>query len=106
MTRKLLLAAAVIAIALTPSIGIGTAAAQGRGFHGGGFHGGGFHGRGFRGGVFVGGAYFDDPYFGAYPYPVPYAAAAPGAWYFCPPARAYYPTAPTCPVPWQPVYPQ
>jgi hypothetical protein len=40
-----------------------------------------------------------------YPYPDPYIPpyAAPGApaWYFCPPAQAYYPYVPTCPVPWQ-----
>ena len=111
MTRKLLMAAAVIAIALTPWISLGTAEAhgggfQGGGFHsggfrGGGFHGGGFHGRGFRGGVFLG-----DPYFGAYPYPVPYAASAPAVWYFCPPENAYYPAVRSCPVPWQTVYPQ
>jgi hypothetical protein len=50
MTRKLLLTAAIVALALTPSIGTGTA--QARGFGGGGF-GGGFHGgfgRGFYGG--------------------------------------------------------
>ena len=40
MTRKLLLTAAIVALALTPSIGAGTA--QARGFGGGGF-GGGFH---------------------------------------------------------------
>jgi len=50
MTRKLLLTAAIVARALAPSIGTGTA--QARGFFGGGF-GGGFHGgfgRGFYGG--------------------------------------------------------
>jgi hypothetical protein len=40
-----------------------------------------------------------------YPFPDPYIPpyAAPGApaWYFCPPAQAYYPYVPTCPVPWQ-----
>jgi len=40
-----------------------------------------------------------------YPFPDPYTPpfAAPGApaWYFCPPAQAYYPYVPTCPVPWQ-----
>jgi len=50
MTRKLLLTAAIVALAFAPSIGTGTA--QTRGFFGGGF-GGGFHGgfgRGFYGG--------------------------------------------------------
>jgi hypothetical protein len=51
MTRKLLLTAAIVALALTPSIGTGTA--QARGFGGGGF-GGGFHG-GFGGGFHGGG---------------------------------------------------
>ena len=54
MTRKLLLTTAIVALALAPSIGTGTA--QARGFSGGGFHGGfggGFHGgygRSFYGG--------------------------------------------------------
>ena len=47
MTRKLLMTAAVAAIALTPPIGIGTAEAHGGGFGGGGFGGG---GGGFSGG--------------------------------------------------------
>jgi hypothetical protein len=47
MTRKLLLTAAIVALAFTPPIGTGTA--QARGLGGGGF-GGGFHGGGFRGG--------------------------------------------------------
>jgi hypothetical protein len=48
MTRKLLMTAAVIAIALTAPIGIGTAEARGGGFRGGGFHGGDFRGGGFH----------------------------------------------------------
>lgn len=52
MTRKLLMTAAVVAIALSAPIGIGTAEAHGGGFGGGGFHGGGFHGGDFRGGDF------------------------------------------------------
>jgi hypothetical protein len=61
MTRKLLMTLAIVALTLTPSIGIGTVQAHGfggRGFHGGGgFHGGfgrdgrllgpGFYGFGF-----------------------------------------------------------
>ena len=52
MTRKFLMTVAIVAIDLTPSIGIGTAQARGfgGGFGGGGFHGGGFGGRGFYGG--------------------------------------------------------
>jgi hypothetical protein len=42
-----------------------------------------------------------------YPYPDPlvpaYAAPGASAWYFCPPAQAYYPYVPSCPVPWQAV---
>ena|ERR1700722_20423397 len=48
MTRKLWMMAAIVAIALTPLIGIGTAEAHGGGFGGGGFHGGGFHSGGFH----------------------------------------------------------
>jgi len=51
MTRKLLLTAAIVALALAPSIG-GTGTAQAHGFFGGGygrgFYGG--YGRGFYGG--------------------------------------------------------
>jgi hypothetical protein len=40
-----------------------------------------------------------------YPYPDPlvpaYATPGASAWYFCPPAQAYYPYVPSCPVPWQ-----
>src|ERR1700733_14273461 len=97
MTRKLLTAAAVIAIALAPWIGSARAEGHGGGgFHGGGFHGGPHHGDsrrgGFRGGVFVGGGFIGDPYFGA-----PYAASPPAVWYFCPAENAYYPDVPSCP---------
>jgi len=72
MTRKLLMTAAVAAIALTPPIDIGTAEAHGGGFGGGGFHGGGFHGGGFHGGGFHGGGFhgrgFFDGYGGFAPY--------------------------------------
>src|SRR5205807_396282 len=50
MTRKLLITAAIVAIALAPSIGIGTAQACGFGGDFGGFHGGEFGGGGFHGG--------------------------------------------------------
>ena len=40
-----------------------------------------------------------------YPYPDPYVppavAPTPGVWYYCRPARNYYPYVATCPVPWQ-----
>ena len=65
MTRKLLMTAAVAAIALTTPIGIGTAEAHGGGFAGGGFHGGGFHGGGFHGrGFFDGYGGFAPYYYG------------------------------------------
>lgn len=47
------------------------------------------HRDGFRGGIF-----FYDPAF-AYTYP------SADFYYFCPPANAYYPAIPSCPVPWQ-----
>jgi hypothetical protein len=50
MIHKLLMTAAVVAFALTPSIGTGTADAGSGGFHGEGFHGGGFHHRALPGG--------------------------------------------------------
>jgi len=78
MIRKLLLTAAIVALALAPSIGTGTARAHGfygggfgRGFHGGfgrGFYGG--YGRGFYGGYGRGfyGGYGRDIYPGYYGY--------------------------------------
>jgi hypothetical protein len=64
MTRKLLMSAAVVAIALVPSIGIGTADARDGGFHAGGFHGVGFHAGGFHHRGFVGGRRFRGEGFG------------------------------------------
>jgi hypothetical protein len=120
---------AAIAAILSAAVSISPALARGGGHEGhggGGFHHG-FHDHdGFRGGFFFGGIgglyypYWDYPYYGypyayayAYPYPYPYAApyapaAAPAAppndvWYFCQPAKAYYPYVSTCPVPWQQV---
>ena len=58
MTRKLLLTAAIVALALAPSVGTGTA--QARGFYGGGF------GRGFYGGF--GGFYPGYYRYGYFPY--------------------------------------
>jgi hypothetical protein len=52
ITRKLRMTAAVVAIALTPLMGIGTALADRAGFPGGGFHVGVLHGGAFRGGAF------------------------------------------------------
>ena len=64
MTCKFLMIVAIVAIALTPSIGIGTA--QAHGFGGGGFHGGGFGGRGFDGRGFAHRGFFGG-YGGFYP---------------------------------------
>jgi hypothetical protein len=61
MTRKLLLTAAIVALALTPSVGTG--AAQAHGFGGGGF-GGGFHGGGFGRGFYGGFGGFYPGYYG------------------------------------------
>ena len=82
MTRKLLLTAAIVALALAPSISTGTAQARGfygggygRGFYGGygrGFYGG--YGRGFYGGFGpgfyggFGGFYPGDYGYGYFPY--------------------------------------
>jgi hypothetical protein len=76
MTRKLLMTAAIVAIALTPLISIDAAHAHGGGFGGGGFHGGGFGGGGFHGGGFRGGGFrgrgfdrrgfFNGGFFGGY----------------------------------------
>lgn len=60
MSRKLLLTATIVAIALTAPIGSRTADAHGGGFGGGGFHGGGFHGGDFRGRDFHDRDFFHD----------------------------------------------
>ena len=77
---------------------------EARGFHGHpGFH------RGFHGGAFVGVAPFIIDPFPVYVPPVieapPVYEQAPGYWYYCPSAGAYYPYVGSCPVPWVPVPP-
>ena len=129
MNRKFLVAAVVVALALSPAIGIGNAEAHGGGGggpgggggHGGGFggHGGGFGGRGFHGGGFGRGFFgggigfygdgfldpygYDHGYANSQPYPSMdvTAASAQRVWYFCQPAKTYYPYVQTCSVPWQ-----
>jgi hypothetical protein len=120
-------AAALLAVAISVSPALARGGGHDGGFHGGGGFHHGFHDHdGFRGGFFFGGIgglyypYLDYPYYGypyAYPYPYPYpypyaapyapagapAAAPQDAWYFCPPAKAYYPYVSSCPVPWQQV---
>jgi hypothetical protein len=67
MTCKPLMTAVIVAIALAPWIGIGTAEAHGGGFHGGGIHGGEFRGRGFFGGPgFRGDRFKYGNFFGGY----------------------------------------
>jgi hypothetical protein len=123
MNRKFLMAA-VVAIALTPAIGIGTAQAHGggggghgggfggRGFGGGGFHGGGFHGGGFSRGFFGDGiGLYDDGFVDPYGYDYGYAfppagvaaASAQNVWYFCQSTQTYYPYVQSCSVAWQAV---
>src|SRR5260370_38165077 len=90
MSRQLLTSAAVVvAIALTPSIGIGTGEAGGGGFHGGGFRGAGFHGGGFHHRAFSGERRFRGNGFGygfiGYADPAP-AAEAPTVSAVPPPA--------------------
>ncbi|MBV8167667.1 MAG: hypothetical protein JO021_12795 [Alphaproteobacteria bacterium] len=109
MSKRLWMLAAIVAIPLMASPASAHGGGHGGGSHGGGgFHGGaGFHDHGefhhgFHrgGGVFIGGGFYD-PYFYE-PYGYGYAAPAPGVWYYCPPANAYYPAVTSCPVPWQP----
>ena len=97
-------------------------AARGGGGHSGGGRSGHGHGhhhhRGFIGGsagFFVGSWYYSGYYWPSYypgyaymqPPPVTYYIEradedAPGdAWYFCPPANAYFPTVMECPTQWQ-----
>jgi uncharacterized membrane protein len=59
VTRKLWMTAAIVAIALTPLIGIGTAEA-----HGGGFGGGSFVAEAFMAAVFATGAFMTGGHFG------------------------------------------
>ena len=93
--------------------------------HGGGHHG--HHGRHFHhfhGGVFagVGPWWWWDPYWYWY-YPPPYyfyppppvivneppvyiEQSPPGYWYYCPSAKGYYPSVPSCPESWVRVAPR
>ena len=99
---------------------------NGGGYHGGGYHGGGYggyHGGYWRGGVFIGGPWWWGAPYPYYPYPYyPYAYYPPyppvvvdrgpqvyierpqepgaGYWYYCPSAKAYYPTVPECSEDW------
>ena len=113
-----LLAVTLLLVPAAPSFAGGHAG----GGHGGhGFHGGHeFHGHFHGHAVIVGGpAFWSDPWW-YYPpyyyYPPPQVVVEPApviveeqspqsSWYYCPSAKAYYPTAPTCPEVWIKVAP-
>jgi len=87
-------------------------------FHGHGFHGH-FHGRGV---IVVGPSFWWSPWWGYPPYyyppyyyppqvvvqpaPVIVDEESQSYWYYCPSAKAYYPTTPTCPEVWIKVPPR
>jgi hypothetical protein len=79
-----LIAAAAVSVALAAP-----ALAREEGHHDRDVHDREFYHHDFHGGVFL-----YDPFY-AYPY------AQSGYWYFCPTANGYYPSIPSCPVPWQ-----
>ncbi|PYN27413.1 MAG: hypothetical protein DMD99_02480 [Candidatus Rokuibacteriota bacterium] len=127
VVSSFLLAIALLVVAPAPS----DAWRSGGGGHGGPWRHGGVHSRVVIG---VGPAFWWGapypwyyPYYGYYPAPYyayppspavveepqAYAQVAPapatpseGYWYYCPSARAYYPTAPTCPEQWVKVPPR
>ena len=76
------------------------------GGHGGGHHWGGHH-RGWHHWGYGSGIYFDvSPHYVA---PAPYIGVTPeppAMWYYCTDPPGYYPTVPTCNVPWTLVYSQ
>src|SRR5262245_54183740 len=115
-----LLAIALLIVPAEPSSAWG--GHGGHGFHGHGFHGH-FHGRGV---IVVGpgccwgpwwgwgwGGYYPPPYYYqpqviVQPAPVYTDSGAPpqSYWYYCPSAKGYYPTVPTCPEVWIKVPPR
>jgi hypothetical protein len=89
------------------------------GFHGGDFgRGGGWRHGGFHEGFHRGFGHFHHPHFHSgiffevpplWVVPAPYIGvtpAPPPVWYYCSNPPGYYPTVPSCTVPWTPVYPQ
>ncbi len=108
-----LLAVALLLVPAAPSYAWG-----GHGGHGGhgsdghhGFHGH-FHGHGV---IVAGPTFWWGPWWWDYPppyaYPPPVVVGPPvyepqSYWYYCPSAKAYYPTAPTCPEAWIKVAPR
>ena len=87
-------------------------------FHGGVFAHGAFHGGGFGHHPFIAphrfghmdhfrsGIFFDVPPLWIAPEPyVEVTPVPPPVWYYCTNPPGYYPTVPSCTVPWTPVYP-
>jgi len=102
-----LLAVALLIVPAAPSYGWGS-----HGNHGSHEHHGHFHGHAV---IVAGPAFWWGP--GWWDYPPPYAYPSPivvsppvygpeSYWYYCPSARAYYPTALTCPEVWIKVPPR
>jgi hypothetical protein len=120
MRRTVAVSLLTIALLLVPAA-LSSAMGHGGGGHGGG-HGGShqgspghFHGHGH--GVIVAGPWWGGPWWWAYPpyyyppqvvvEPAPVIVGEPQSyWYYCPSAKAYYPTAPTCPEVWIKVPPR
>ena len=124
MRRTVAVSLLTVALLLVPAA-LSSAMGHGGGGHGGGhgFHGhNGFHGHFHGHGVIVVGPWWG-PWWG-YPYyyppyyyppqvvvqPAPIYTDSPAPpeayWYYCPSAKAYYPTVPTCPEVWIKVPPR
>jgi hypothetical protein len=115
--KKFACALVVVAAVLVIAAPATEARSRGGGFSG--HHHGNFH-HGFRGRIFIGVgpfiaaplfwpayAYPAYPYWDTYEYAPPVYQAPPAQlWYYCPSARGYYPTVPSCPEPWVPVPPR
>jgi len=114
-----LFAVALLLVTVAPSHAWGGGGHGGHGGHGFGHHG--FHG---HGAIVVGPSFWWDPwwyypppyYAPYYVYPQPVVQEPPvyverpsppqSYWYYCPSAKAYYPTAPTCREAWIKVPPR
>jgi hypothetical protein len=104
-----IMGAAIMGAAIT-GVAMGAAitgaAIMGAAITGGGHHWGGHH-RGWHHWGYGSGIYFDvSPHYVA---PAPYIGVTPeppAMWYYCTDPPGYYPTVPTCNVPWTLVYSQ
>ena len=115
-----LFAVALLLVTVVPSHAWGGGGHGGHGGHGFGHHG--FHG---HGAIVVGPSFWWDPWwYYPPPYYAPYYVYSPAPvvqeppvyverpsppqsyWYYCPSAKAYYPTAPTCREAWIKVPPR